>query len=77
MVVHVVLHLVFRKKQVYRFYRLSEKLSDFTIEIVFRCFVHFSVEKVVPFSLPVVLPSKQSTANSFGQMQITSLTPQT
>lgn len=36
-------------------------------------FCTFQQEKVV--SLPVVLPSKQSTANSFGQMQITSLTP--
>lgn len=31
-------------------------------------------ESSFPFSSPVVLPSKQSTASSFGQMQITSLT---
>lgn len=45
---------------------------------LFARFLYISPAVSVFFSLflPVVLPSKQSTANSFGQMQITSLTSQ-
>lgn len=39
-------------------------------------FIHFTSSECFFSLLPVVLPSKQSTANSFGQMQITSLTSQ-
>lgn len=50
------------------FYRLNKRQKIFS---ELQHFAHFGQKMV-----PVVSPWKQSTANSFGQMQITSLTPQ-